>query len=77
MNYLTRQLLNQKEIAVLIKNLEKESDYWEDGKKTAGSHASKVKNNLQFKRDSETSKKLSLSITTKIITNPLVKAFAY
>ena len=75
MNYLTHQLLNQKEVAVLIKDLEIESDYWEDGKKTAGSHASKVKNNLQFKRDTETSKKLSLSITTKIITNPLVKSF--
>ena len=67
MNYLTHQLLNQEEIESLIKNLNKESDYWEDGKKTAGSHASIVKNNLQLNRESEASKKLSLSITKKII----------
>ena len=75
MNYLTHQLLNQEEIESLIKNLNKESDYWEDGKKTAGSHASKVKNNLQFNRDSVASKKLSLAITKKIISNPLIKSF--
>ena len=75
MNYLTHQLLNQEEIEALIKNLSREPDNWEDGKRTAGSHASKVKNNLQFNRKSETSKKLSLSITKKIISNPLVKSF--
>ena len=75
MNYLTHQLLNQEEIESLIKNLNKESDYWEDGKKTAGSHASIVKNNLQLNRESEASKKLSLSITKKIISNPLIKSF--
>ena len=75
MNYLTHQLLNQEEIEALIKNLNKEPENWEDGKKTAGSHASKVKNNLQLNRESETSKKLSLSITKKIIANPLVKSF--
>ena len=75
MNYLTHQLLNQEEIESLIKNLNKESDYWEDGKKTAGSQASIVKNNLQLNRESEASKKLSLSITKKIISNPLIKSF--
>ena len=75
MNYLTHQLLNQEEIESLIKNLNKESDYWEDGKKTAGTHASIVKNNLQLNRESKTSKKLSLSITKKIISNPLIKSF--
>ena len=75
MNYLTHQLLNQEEIKSLIKTLNKQSDYWEDGKKTAGSHASIVKNNLQLNRESEASKKLSLSITKKIISNPLIKSF--
>ena len=50
MNHLTNQLLNQEEIEALIKNLKKENNLWEDGKKTAGSHASMVKNNLQLNR---------------------------
>ena len=76
MNYLTSQLLIQEEIEALIKNLKKENTLWEDGKKTAGSHASKVKNNLQLNRDSEISKKLSYSIKKKILANPLIKSFA-
>ena len=50
MNYLTHQLLNPEEINLIKKELEKESQGWEDGKNTAGSHASKVKNNLQLIR---------------------------
>ena len=76
MNYLTNQLLIQEEIEVLIKNLKKENNLWEDGKKTAGTHASIVKNNLQFNRESETSKKLSHLIKKKILSSPLIKSFA-
>ena len=76
MNYLTNQLLIQEEIEALIKNLKKENTLWEDGKKTAGSHASTVKNNLQLNRESEISKKLSLLIKKKILTSPLIKSFA-
>ena len=76
MNYLTNQLLNLEEIEALIKNLNKEKTLWEDGKKTAGSHASMVKNNLQLNRESEISKKLSYSIKKKILSSPLIKSFA-
>ena len=76
MNYLTYQLLSQEEIEVLIKNLNEESTLWEDGKKTAGSHASKVKNNLQLNRESEISIKLSHLIRKKILSSPLIKSFA-
>ena len=76
MNYLTYQLFIQEEIEVLIKNLNKENNLWEDGKKTAGIHASKVKNNLQLNRESEISIKLSHLIRKKILTNPLIKSFA-
>ena len=76
MNYLTCQLLIQEEIEVIIKNLNKENTLWEDGKKTAGSHASKVKNNLQLNRESEISIKLSHLIRKKILSNPLIKSFA-
>ena len=76
MNYLTNQLLIQEELEVLIKNLRKENAPWEDGKKTAGSHASTVKNNLQLSRESEISKKLSHLIKKKILSSPLIKSFA-
>ena len=59
MNYLSQQLLNAEEINLIKKELKKDIENWEDGKKTAGSHASKVKNNLQLKRKSNISKELS------------------
>ena len=76
MNYLTYQLLNKEELVALIKNLKKENTLWEDGIKTAGSHASKVKNNLQLNRESEISIKLSHLIRKKILLSPLIKSFA-
>ena len=55
MNYLTQQLLNAEEIKLIKKDLEDETQNWEDGKNTAGSHATLVKNNLQLNRNSEVS----------------------
>ena len=75
MNYLTHQLLNAEEINSIKKELNGENQDWEDGKKTAGSHASKVKNNLQLKRQSEISKKLSVLIKEKLLNNDLIKSF--
>ena len=75
MNYLTHQLLNAEEINLLKKELEEANQDWEDGKKTAGSHASKVKNNLQLKRQSDISKKLSVLVKQKLLNNDLIKSF--
>jgi len=75
MNYLTHQLLNAEETDCIKKELEKENQGWENGKNTAGSHAAKVKNNLQLKRNSDISKKLSLLIKQKILNNALIKSF--
>ncbi len=76
MNYLIHQLLNTEEINLIKNELENCSQDWEDGKKTAGSHASMVKNNMQLNRESETSKKLSYLIKKKILSTPLIKSFA-
>ncbi len=76
MNYLIYQLLNPREINSIKNELEKCHEDWEDGKKTAGSHASIVKNNLQFNRESEISKKFSYLIKKKILSMPLIKSFA-
>ena len=76
MNYLTQRLLNSEELEILRKNLDKKELSWQDGKQTAGEHAAKVKNNLQLRRDSDLSIKLSGLITNKILKNQLIKSFA-
>ena len=76
MNYLTLQLLNEEEIEILIKTINDQNNLWEDGKKTAGSHASKVKNNLQLNRNSEFSKKYSQLVKKRILENQLIKSFS-
>ena len=76
MNYLTHQLLNAEEINFIVKELEQENQGWEDGIKTAGSHASIVKNNLQLNRNSEISKKYSQLVNKKILSNQLIKSFS-
>ena len=76
MNYLTSQLLIHEELETINKNLKNQKDHWEDGKKTAGSYASKVKNNLQLNRNSEFSKKYAELIKRKILSNQLIKSFA-
>ena len=76
MNYLSHQLLNAEEINLIKKELEEATQDWEDGKKTAGSHASMVKNNLQLNRNSEVSRKYSQLINKKILSNQLMKSFS-
>ena len=76
MNYLTHQLLNPQEINLLKKNLTLKDLPWEDGKKTAGNHAAKVKNNLQLDRSSNISKKCTELIEKKILNDVLIKSFA-
>ena len=76
MNYLTHQLLNPKEINLLKKNLTLKEISWEDGKKTAGNHAAKVKDNLQLDRSSNISKKCTGLIEKKILNDVLIKSFA-
>ena len=76
MNFLTFKLLIEEELEILKHNINKKSELWENGKKTAGSHASKVKENLQLNRNSEVSKKYSNLIRKKILSNPLIKSFA-
>ncbi len=75
MNFLTYELLIEEELKILKLDINKQSGLWENGKITAGSHASKVKENLQLNRNSEVSKKYSQLIRKKIDSNPLIKSF--
>ena len=76
MNYLTHQLLNPQEIKLLKENIFLKDLLWEDGKKTAGNQAAKVKDNLQLDRSSEISKKYTALIEKRILNNVLIKSFA-
>ena len=76
MNFLTHQLLTNDEIKIIKTNLLIDNKYWEDGKKSAGAHAAKVKNNLQLNRNAELSQKYSKLITKKILNDPLIKSFS-
>ena len=76
MNYLTHQLLNAEEINLIKKELDEATQDWEDGKKTAGSHSSMVKNNLQLNRNTEVSKKNAQLVIKKILSNQLIKSFS-
>ena len=77
MNYLIHQLLNAEEINLIKKELEKCSkNDWEDGKKTAGIQASRVKNNLQLNRNTEASKNNAQIVNKKILSNQLIKSFS-
>ena len=76
MNYLTHQLLSPQEIDLLKINLSIPDLPWEDGKKTAGNHAAKVKDNLQLNRSSTISKKYAGLIERKILNDVLIKSFA-
>ena len=76
MNYLNRQLINFEELDLLKKNIEKKNLQWDDGKRTAGKHAAKVKNNLQLNRESDISKKYTKLISEKILNDNLIKSFA-
>ena len=75
MNYLTQKLLTNEEINSIKTKISKEEKLWENGKKTAGSFAANVKNNLQLSKNSEISKACTHLISKKILENPLIKSF--
>ena len=75
MEYITHSLIDQTEALEIHKTLKAERSSWQDGKKTAGSHAAKIKNNFQLDKSSIISIELKEIIINKIISNPLLKSF--
>ncbi len=76
MDYLTLALFDNASIDALTQKLLAEKDSWEDGKKTAGLQAAKVKNNLQLDRSSKSSIESADFVATNICSNQLIKSFA-
>ena len=68
--------MNAEEINLIKKELDNCCQNWEDGKKTAGSQAAIVKNNLQLNRNSEVSRQNSQLISKKILSNELIKSYS-
>ncbi len=75
MEYLIHSLIESSEALEIIQKLKSEKSSWQDGKKTAGSHAKKIKLNLQLDKNSKLSIDLRDFIVNKIISNPLLKSF--
>ena len=75
MEYLTHSLIDQSEALQIIQKLKAEKSSWQDGKKTAGSQAAKIKSNFQLDKNSNLSIELRDIIVKKIISNPLLKSF--
>ena len=47
MEYLTHSLIDESEALQIVNKLKAEKSSWQDGKKTAGSHAAEIKSNFQ------------------------------
>ena len=75
MEYLTHSLLEESDAIKIVQKLKAEESSWQDGKKTAGSHAAKIKSNFQLDRKSKISLEIQDLIINKIISNPLLKSF--
>ena len=75
MEYLTHSLIGKSEALQIVKKLRAEKLSWQDGKKTAGSHAAEIKSNFQLDKNSKSSMELRDMIVNKIISNPLIKSF--
>ena len=75
MEYLIHSLLNKSETLEIIQRLKAETSSWQDGKKSAGSLAAKIKNNFQLDKSSRISNEIKDLIVSKMISDPLVKSF--
>ena len=75
MEYLTHSLLEESEAIEIVQKLKDDESSWEDGRKTVGSHAAKIKHNFQLDKKSKLSNELKDLIINQIISNPLLKSF--
>ena len=76
MNYLIHQLLNEDQVKTLRDMVLGSPSDWEDGKKTAGLHAAKGKNNLQLDRRSKAGEESADYVREMLTSDPLIKSFS-
>ena len=75
MDSLIHEVLNKEEVSWLRTKLLGNRENWEDGKKTAGSQASKVKNNLQLSKESSTYVECRKFVCDLIESSPLINSY--
>jgi len=75
MDYLVHTLLQPSKGKHLVETLTKDRSSWENGKRTAGEQASKVKNNLQLNKKSSTAVENSNYVSSLITTDALIKSY--
>jgi len=75
MDYLIHTLLEASECKRLAERLSSDKMSWEEGKKTAGSHAAKVKKNLQLNKGSKIALESSKEVIELITGDQLLKSF--
>ena len=75
MDYLIHRLIDKENAGLLKNKLIGVKAEWEDGKRTAGKQAAKVKNNFQMKKDSQTSDNYSEKIISLLEADPLIKSY--
>ena len=75
MEYLIHPLIDKSDASQIVQKLQAEKSSWQDGKKTAGSYAAKIKNNFQLNKKSEISIEIKDLIVNRIISNSLLKSF--
>ena len=75
MDYLIHTLLNKAQTKLFIEQITSDSAHWEEGKKTAGSHAAKVKQNIQLEKNSKIAIKSSEQIIDLIAKDKLLKSY--
>ena len=75
MEYLTHNLLEPSNASLLLEKLLDDKCNWEDGKKTAGIQASKVKNNLQLNKDSSIAVEMRNYVISMMNSDPLIKSY--
>ncbi len=76
MDYLTQPLLDSASKSNLLTRILEKNSSWQDGRKTAGTYASEVKNNQQLDRLSQESIECADKVIGQIRSNQLIKSFA-
>ena len=75
MDYLLHTLLSETKAKLLADQLSSNKTSWVEGKRTAGSHAAKVKKNMQLNTDSQLAIKSSENIIELITQDQLLKSY--
>ncbi len=75
MDHLIHALIDKSKSKSIVKKLLKNKSSWEEGKKTAGTHAAKVKRNMQLDTQSGVALECSQNISELITGDQLLKSF--